>query len=173
MKKNLSVSPNYGLKIGVKMKKIFFTIILIFSSSVFSATLFPKACQVSGLRYHHDAVILFSQHTAKPRLYAIHNISKYPLWITHVVKNPSASAGWASALSPGHWSAILITEHEFNLVCQLQKKTGSMKNIPCSQVIRLCQFSVVNPAHPVDGSYWVVENVALHALVPKIRSRGL
>lgn len=146
---------------------------ILFSVNNFAADQFPSHCEHTGLKFSHGKIILFSQHTAKPRLYAIHNISHDPLWITHNVKNPSASAGWASQLSPMHWSALLVTRHRFNLICQIQEKSGGMKNVACGTVVRVCQYSYVYPKHPVDAGYWAVENVPFKALASKIRERGL
>ncbi|MCX7125459.1 MAG: hypothetical protein NTU49_06895, partial [Gammaproteobacteria bacterium] len=88
------------------MKKIILLISILFSTSLFAITKFPNQCRISGVRFLKESVSLFSQHTAKPRLYAIENTGKKAIWLTHNAKNPSASAGWASQLMPNHWSAI-------------------------------------------------------------------
>lgn len=155
------------------MKKMIISLgLILFSVMGFAANSFPPLCRISGLQFSRDDLMLFSQHTTKPRLYAIHNISHYPLWITHNVKNPSASAGWASQLSPNNWSALLVTRKKFNVICQVQTKSG-IKNIDCGKVIRVCQYSHVYSKHPLDAGYWAVENVPLKSLASKIRARGL
>lgn len=151
--------------------RLFLCGVIAFPAASFAAE-FPHSCAVSGLRYSEGSVVLFSQHTAKPRLYVIHNISHYPIWLMHEKKVPSASAGWASQLLANHWSAILVTKPNFALQCRLQKKSGGMTTVPCKQVIRTCQFSEFDSKNPISGGYWVVENVLLGALEPRINARG-
>lgn len=155
------------------MRKIISLLLLLASVGIFAAEQFPSRCRISGLMFSSGQIVLFAQHTAKPRLYAIHNISNNKLWLTHEVQNPSASAGWASQLFPNRWSAILIMRHRFNLICQMQQKSGAMKRVPCHQVISACQFSSVYSKHPVDASFWVVENVPFKTLALHIHRRGL
>ncbi|OGT41519.1 MAG: hypothetical protein A3F13_03715 [Gammaproteobacteria bacterium RIFCSPHIGHO2_12_FULL_40_19] len=146
-------------------------IIAIFPITLFAAE-FPNFCRVSGLRFSKASVLLFSQHTSKPRMYVIQNISHSPIWLNHEKKNPSASAGWSSRLFPDHWSAILVTDRNFDLQCQFQKKSGAMRAMPCKQMIRVCQFSEFYSKNPLSGGYWVVENVPFRALLSRIDARG-
>ncbi len=144
---------------------------LLFPLTLFAAE-FPHLCRVSGLRFSKESVLLFSQHTSKPRMYVIQNISHSPIWLNHEKKNPSASAGWSSRLFPNRWSAILVTDRNFDLQCEFQKKSGGMKAMPCKQRIRVCQFSEFYAKNPLSGGYWVVENVPFRALLSRIGARG-
>lgn len=153
--------------------KMLLWLLLFFSTAIFAVEHFPSQCRVSGLRFTGKSISLYSQHTAMPRLYVIHNISKHSLWITHESKSGRGmSAGWASSLHANHWSAILIGRRQFSLICQYQRKSGGVMNTSCRRVIRICQFSHVYTKNPIGGDYWVAENVVYHALVPRIRHRG-
>ncbi len=138
----------------------------------FANTQFAKQCQVSGIKYSHKSVSLFSQHTAKPRLYAIENTSKHPIWLNHQRKQVGMGAGWASELFPNHWSALLVTKRVFGLQCQIAKKSGGMPSVPCKKVLHVCQFGQFDSKNPMMGGYWVVENVLFPALEPRMRKRG-
>jgi len=155
------------------MKQKLFLCLLIFPALIFASEKFPHRCRISGLHYSHESILLFSQHTAKPRLYVFNNISAHPIWLTHERKNNrGVGAGWDSPLFPKHWSAILVTRRRFNFQCHFQNKAGRLFKIPCHRVIRACQFSEFYAKNPIGGGYWVVENVLFHALEPKIRARG-
>ncbi|HLB56405.1 MAG TPA: hypothetical protein VJK30_03650 [Coxiellaceae bacterium] len=155
----------------MKLKLLFITFI-IFPLIISATEKFPTHCRISGLRFSHHSILFFSQHTAMPRLYVIKNISKKIIWLTHEKKNPGASAGWDTQLSPQHWSAILITRRQFDLHCHFQNKAGVMMRASCEHMIRACQFSEFYSHHPIGGSYWVVENVLFRDLMSRIRARG-
>ena len=156
----------------MKIKKLVWLCLMVIFPVTLLAAEFPDFCRVSGLRFSDKAILLFSQHTAKPRMYVIHNISRKPIWLNHEKNYPSASAGWASSLLPNHWSAILVTDRNFDLQCQFQKKSGGMIALPCKQVIVACQFSEFYSKNPISGGYWVVENVLFRALGSRISARG-
>ena len=156
----------------VTMKyKILALAAFFFSATTFAIEKFPAQCKVSGLRYDHANITLFSQHTTKPRLYVIQNISNNAIWITHD-SSRGMDAGWDSPLSAQHWSAILMTHPNFEFTCHLSKKTGKMKKVPCKQVLHVCQFSQLYSKNPISAGYWVGENLTLRALMARIHARG-
>lgn len=150
--------------------------LLLLPVTVLALTHFPHQCRVSGVRFSKESAILFSQHTAKPRLYVIHSISTQSIWLTHEDLNRAGSAGWAagwaSSLSPNHWSALLVTQKNFFLSCHYQQKSGRMMTLPCNQLIHICQYSDFYSKHPMGGGYWVAENLPRHVLEPQILKRG-
>ena len=157
------------------MKKILLSIVillLISTSALTKTTSFPQQCKVSGLRYDKDQLVLFAQHTAKPRLYAIHNISRDALWIVHEGNGSGMQAGWDSTLSAHHWSAILMMHRVFNFQCKAILKNQSMKTVSCQSVLRVCQFSSWYAKHPMSGGYWVAENLPLPTLMHHLHARG-
>ncbi|GGI87203.1 hypothetical protein [Legionella impletisoli] len=109
---------------------------------------------------------------SKSALVMIHNWSTSDLWITHPVSDPGASAGWSSRLQAGNWSALALTEKEFELSC-IESKPGHEQQIPCSGVLSVCKYT--NIAWPLksDGStYWAGEDQSLNALKSYIGRRG-
>ena len=154
------------------IKKNYFALLLL-STPLFAVNQLPPQCRVSGLQFTQKTVSLFSQHTAKPRLYAIENIGKKPIWITHTVKNPSASAGWSSQLMPHHWSVLLVTQRNFDLGCRWQSKSGKMQAVSCQSFLHICQYSDFKSAYPIDAGYWAVENVLFSQLSQRLNARGI
>ncbi len=157
--------------VTMKYKTLALAAACFFSTMTFATEKFPAQCRVSGLRYDHANLVLFAQHTAKPRLYAIQNNSKNAVWVVHE-SSRGMGAGWNSQLSPHHWTALLMTHPNFDFTCHLVKKTGGMKTVPCKQVLQVCQFSHFYSKNPISGGYWVGENLTLNALMTRIRARG-
>lgn len=155
----------------MKYKMLSLVVTLLFSAITFATETFPAQCKVSGLRYHNSNIILFSQHTAKPRLYAIQNTSKKAVWMSHE-SAAGMGAGWDSQLSSQHWAALLMMHRTFEFSCRLSSKDGRMKKVPCKQVLRVCQFSHFYSKNPISAGYWVGENLTLKALMTRIRARG-
>lgn len=151
-------------------------LVTLFPATLLALANFPHGCRVSGVRFSQGNAMLFSQHTAKPRLYVIHAISKHAIWLTHQDFSRAGSAGWAagwgSSLSPHCWSALLVTQKNFSLSCHDQQKSGHGVKLPCDQLIRICQYSDFYSKHPVGGGYWVAENLAQNVLELHIRQRG-
>ncbi|MCX7120575.1 MAG: hypothetical protein NTZ67_02180 [Gammaproteobacteria bacterium] len=154
------------------MKKIYFFAMLIFSVPIFAAEQFPPACQISGIHFGRGAVLLYAQHTAKPRLYAIQNKGTVPVWLSHQKKKPGMSAGWDSQLKPNQWSVILLTERNFDLQCHFQTKAGAVIEIPCIAHLSVCQFNDFTAKRPIDGGYWVTEDAPLADLKSRMDARG-
>lgn len=146
---------------------------VLFPVATFALAKFPTQCRVSGLKYSHADISLFSQHTSYPRLYVFENAGAHPIWLNHSDKNKGGmDAGWASQLFPHHWSALLVTQRRFDLTCQTQTKSHGMVTVPCKKVLRACQFSEFTSKNPVGGGYWVAESVPYRALESRIRARG-
>lgn len=145
---------------------------LFFVSVVAAKSFFPPQCKISGLHFKKNNIDFFAQHTAKPRLYAIQNISKGVVWLTHDSGGRGMGAGWDSQITSQQWSALLMTKPHFNFSCHFQKKDGGMKIVPCQQVLRVCQFSWLYAKNPISGGYWVGEDLTLPNLMQRIRERG-
>lgn len=146
---------------------------VLFPVATFALAKFPTQCRVSGLRYVHSDIALFSQHTSSPRLYVFENTGLSPIWLNHTDKNKGGmGAGWASQLFPRHWSALLVTQRNFDLMCQMQTKTRGMVTVPCKKVLHACQFSQFTSKNLVAGGYWVTESVPYRMLESRIRARG-
>lgn len=157
------------------MKKTVLFIVILFlasTSALTKTTSLPLQCKASGLRYDKDQVVLFAQHTAKPRLYVIHNISHDALWLVHEGDGRGMQAGWDTKLSAHHWSAFLTMDRFFAFNCQVILKNDKIKTVPCQSVLRVCQFSQWYAKQPIGGGYWVSENLPLPKLMHHMRARG-
>ena len=133
---------------------------------------FPEKCAGTGFEYRGGGIVLNSDSQNSQSLYLLNNISENEYWITHQVKNPGASAGWTSDISPGSWSAFAVNTPGFDLTC-VKEGQGRMETLSCEKVLRVCRIS--NPVFKPDtgGSYWVSEDKTLEAVLAEIKSRGI
>ena len=132
----------------------------------------PEGCVESGFRYEDGQVILNPGAGDKEGLFLLHNVSGGAFQVTHPVKNPGASAGWASEISPGRWSAFAAGSEDFALIC-VKPEAGDMKKLPCEKVLKVC--GLPNPKMPsnLSGSFWAAEDKELNALLEDVKSRGI
>ncbi len=108
---------------------------------------------------------------AKPSVFLIHNDSNSDLWVTHPVSNPSASAGWSSRLQAANWSALAVSEDNFELSC-IESRPGHEQQVPCAGVISLCAWPAVGFPENSKGTYWAGEDMKLSALITYLGGRG-
>jgi len=139
---------------------------------------FPETCMEEGIKFENNNLVLNEGSSSKQSLYLFHNISDKSFWLNHpVTKDPGASAGWASNLSPGNWSALTIdgtaTDMEnFEITCSIIGD-GKVDYLDCKKVIETCRFKdpVFNSEN--TGSYWVAEDKPLNSLLEAIKARGI
>lgn len=133
---------------------------------------FPGGCKPAGFSFKGDNLVLKTGAGEEQDLYLLHNISGKPLMLNHPVRNPGASAGWASEIGPGNWSAIAMNIREFELSCAYSG-AGEYESAPCAKALEACGFA--NAVFPSDltGSFWVSEDQKQDALLGEIKSRGI
>ena len=103
----------------------------------------------------------------------LHNVGSKKLWVTHPVKEASASAGWASELDPKRWSGLYLPKSEgsFALAC-VQSEPGHEQHVPCSSTLQICVLTVDKKPKTATSAFWAVENQAKSALLPGLGQRG-
>jgi len=138
---------------------------------------FPQGCAAESYEFNGNNLVL-NEVSSKQSLYLFHNISDKNFLINHpITKNPGASAGWASNLSPGNWSALTIDGTatnigNFEITCSVIGD-GKIQYLDCKNVIKTCRFKdpVFNSEN--TGSYWVAEDKPLNSLLEAIKGRGI
>jgi len=139
---------------------------------------FPQTCLEEGIKFKNNNLLLNEGSSSKQSLYLFHNISDKNFWLNHpVTKDPGASAGWASNLSPGNWSALAmdgaaIKIENFEITCSIIGD-GKVDYLDCKNVMKVCRFKepVFNSEN--SGSFWVAEDKPLNNLLEAIKSRGI
>jgi hypothetical protein len=138
---------------------------------------FPEGCVSKDYEYKDNNLILEINPTEQT-LYLFHNISDTDYWVNHpVTKDPGVSAGWASILNAGQWSALAIYQNSnsenFAISCETMGKDGALTYHNCQDVLRTCIVEKAEFKTGDKGSYWVAENKSLNDLVKEIKSRGI
>lgn len=151
---------------------LFIAISLINCNASNTKISFPANCDESGFEFRDSSIILNPGAKPEQSLYLIINTSESDFWLSRPVKDPGASAGWTSNINPGNWSAFTVNMPDFELTCTKTGR-GSLDNLPCKKVLKLCR--ITNPVFKPDmsGNYWVSEDKPLEAVTDEIRSRGI
>ncbi len=131
------------------MKKVLFLILSMLSVNAFSSEMADLNCaskeiKAEGLR------LLLNTKTAATQIYVFKNKTQNELELNHIKKG-GMGAGWASSLASGNWSALMVTEKNFNLTCATKGKA-----ISCKKALQICQTKKTRIK--ADGSYWIFEN---------------
>lgn len=157
-------------KIFLEKKMIRILALFCFSIVSFHATAestLPPGCQ--ALAVQGEAITL---HAKKSSLIFIHNLAPTDLWITHPIKNPSASAGWTTQLQEGNWTALVLRKGAFTLNC-IESRPGHEQQIPCEGAIAVCQWKTKGLKIPnKEQSFWASENRSLDALIADLGTHG-
>lgn len=103
----------------------------------------------------------------------LHNVGAKKLWVTHPVKAPSASAGWASELDPERWSGLYLPKATgpFSLAC-VQSEPGHEQHVPCASTLQLCVLTVDKKPTSATSAFWAAENQLKSALLPILGQKG-
>ena len=138
------------------LKSLSFMLFLFCASSVAAQTTsgYSKNCKTNHITYQHGQMIFNTGQNTKTSVYILHNIGKQTYTLDHRPQHPSASAGWGSMLSPGHWSAISIKQANFSMQC---RSVSSSKIVDCKKVVNACEMSAL-PAWIEDTQGWLAEN---------------
>ena len=172
-----------GNKMTFPIKSFFIIVLFVLLSTIgcsggTSESGFPEGCTAESYEFKGNNLVL-SEISSKQSLYLFHNISDKDFWLNHpLTKDPGASAGWASSLSHGKWSALTINgttakTENFELTCSTMEQSGKTNYLDCRNVVKTCRIK--NPVFNSEdsGSYWVAENKSLTNLVSDIKNRGI
>lgn len=133
---------------------------------------FPEGCVLSGFEFGDYELILNTGSASAQNLYLFHNTSGGDIFLNHPVKDPGASAGWASMLGSGKWSAFALNKGDFALTCS-EVGQGEYKQLACEKVLTACRFENPSFKRGQSGSYWVSEDKTLEAVLEDAKSRGI
>lgn len=152
-------------------------ILILFSSTSCQAEnskyAFPESCVRSGFEFSDNDLILNTESGSGQSLYLFHNISEKEIWLNHpVTGDPGASAGWASEMASGRWSAFALNKEDFVMNCSAMGE-GKVQYLTCEKVITACKFTKPIFIQAEGGSYWVSEDKMLEAVLEEVKNRGI
>lgn len=120
---------------------------------------------------HQKAYLNKLTPTVLSQVYLIKNTSKNTLLLDHTKADAGAGAGWASQLAPGNWSAIALSQKNFNLNCKTERN-GKMQTVSC-KALQICQPSAKGLTIHSNANYWVVEDKPWEELTNALRAKGV
>ncbi|MDP3705604.1 MAG: hypothetical protein Q8R24_06800 [Legionellaceae bacterium] len=150
------------------MKYLLVIMSMLSSWTTYAQEVFPSGCVPFVVRGE-----LATLSTEKPLIVMIHNLSSAELWITHPVTDAGAQAGWSSRLESGKWSALALNSQtkKFKLSC-IESKPGHEQQIPCSDVLAVCQWPNTQMPEEKTGTFWAGENMDMLPLKAYIERLG-
>ncbi|MFN3234251.1 MAG: hypothetical protein ACE365_02400 [Gammaproteobacteria bacterium] len=136
---------------------------------------FPKNCTTDNIVYDKGVLKIANKKQAQ-QVILIQNKSKQVFWLNHEMPQPSASAGWASRIQPGHWSALALDKNTFSLVCTAMKP-GDVYYFDCQKKITACQLAStkVTQLKINGGTYWWREDMTkeqLHSAIKEYKAKN-
>ena len=106
-------------------------------------------------------------------MFLFHNVSEDTIYINHEpANNPGASAGWSTELGPSNWTAVSMSDANFDFTCG-KMVPGKFQEVQCSRELKVCKIENVVFNEKSKGNYWVSENKPLDATLETIKSRGI
>lgn len=143
------------------MKKLLIAILGLLSFNASALEISDFDCSSAQISPSGLKLMLNKTAGNKPRVYAIKNTTDKDLELNHV-KPGGMGAGWASALSAGKWSVLVLTEKNFNLTCATDNKPTK-----CENSLEICHMK--NIKMKANGSYWIAENKSWDEVAEKLK----
>lgn len=153
------------------MKIIFCFLLILFFSICNAKEIYPDGCSPFPISGKEENAML---KTSKPSLLMLHNLTNADVWVTHPVKEPGASAGWTTLLSKDNWSALFLTEKQFQLSC-IEENPGHVQQVLCKDVLAVCVWKNLTLSENDDlikNTFWAGENMSLSELTAYLARSG-
>lgn len=125
-------------------------------TTVFAAT--PQCTPVPYTSQEKNITLPGAVDAKTPIVYFFQNKSLQSVWIDHPdQKRRGASAGWASYLRPGNWSAIVLNKKNFSVSCAMIQP-GKVELLDCSKTLYVCKSlsKMINMRSLANS--WLVED---------------
>jgi len=134
--------------------RLLFLVLLLICQNVWAA---PFSCTPIKMVVQNKILLLSNDNLATAKIYFVKNTSARSLWIDHPVAHPSASAGWASYLRSGNWSAIVLDRKSFSISC-VAIQPGKADALDCAEMLSVCVPQNMAVKSLRKGTYWLVED---------------
>lgn len=131
-----------------------------------STEVFPSACKAFALK--GEAIHIPAGNL---RVFMIHNLSAFDVWITHPSSEENFDSGWSSRLQGNQWSALALDKKNLTLNC-IESRPGHEQQVSCEQTLAVCEWPITSRPEHTHGVFWAGENMTLTALTAYIGRRG-
>jgi hypothetical protein len=139
--------------------------------TVFAAT--PQCIPVSFKLEGKNILLPGPDHQKTSVVYFLQNKSLQSLWIDHPdQKRRGVSAGFASYLRPGNWSAVVLNKKNFSVSCSMIQP-GKVEPLDCSKTLSICAAQNITTEKPLEGNFWLTEDKTWESFLHALGKRGV
>ena len=138
------------------------------------AKIYPRGCSPAHINYEFDYLLLgTTQSDSAHRVFVFKNISHNPILVEQAPEQNSLGTHFNSVIEPNKWSALLVEQPNFKLLCHDAMGRESWA-IACHQVLRACELRVAPIMESAQGQYWIAENInSQRTLFGELRGHGI
>lgn len=156
------------------MRFFLFLLGALSATTVFAEKL-PPNCEDFNIKFEDQKVWLHTNLGNNSEVYLLQNKQKFPIILNHEKRQPNASAGWGSKLDVGHWSAMMVSQNDFSLVCANAKdQEHGWKTLACDQVLTACRITEFTDHGDNRGAtFWLAENGTYPQIMAELQKRKI
>ena len=142
-----------------------------FTLNSHAARLLPPGCHAGNFSFEKGSLLLNTKDN-KQRLFFIYNTTKGNVELAHYGKQTFFNNTWQTYLGKGLVSAFAVDERNYEIACGINKGR-EIDQVPCENVISVCDFTRARFELSNNGSYWVTENKYSKHLIYELRRKGI
>lgn len=140
-------------------------------NTAYSATTFPRGCEVSGFGYDNNFLILNEQ--GNQSYYLIQNRSESKIEMQrHETGDSFMSPPLQATLEPMNWGAFASDVRNVNFKCYKHVEDNTAL-VDCKEVLEVCRYPRVRFALSNMGNYWISSNKAQNAVIQDSVDKGI
>jgi len=142
------------------MQKMLIACCFLVFSFISCATLAEndKACTPVAFKITDGNTILLTNPPPKTSLvYIFTNKSAKSIFIDHPTGGRGASAGWATYIRPGHWSALVLNKKNLSVICATIEP-GKVIPLDCAKNLEVCTPVPEIVTKKLKGNIWLAED---------------
>lgn len=152
------------------MSKMLWIILLVGISHCAAAEI---ACTSIPYTQENQKTSLHPAKDPKSQIYFFENKSQKSIWLDRYSKNPGASAGWATYIRPGNWSALVVNNKKDLVITCTTIQPGTVISIDCAKVLRFCAPKNGSATPLLKGTYWLAEDKPPENFVKTLEKKGI
>ena len=151
--------------------RIIFILFITLGWLVTAFAITPQCTSILYTSQEKNIILPGSADAKTPVIYFFQNKSLQSVWIDHP-EHRGASAGWASYLRPGNWSAIVLNKKNFSVSCSMIQP-GKVEPLDCSKTLYVCKtFHKMINVRSLANS-WLVEDKKPDDFLRILTKKGL
>lgn len=148
---------------------LFITIVSL--GNVWSASVFPRGCEVTGFGYNGTNLVL--NESGNQSYYLIQNRDQRIIEMQRVEERDAFMTPPLTArMDPSNWSAFASDVSNLHFQCFVSEETNKVK-IDCRDVLEVCQYPRVKFALSNMGNYWVSVNKDQRHVINESTAKGI